>query len=49
MWLTAVPVRGIIYTAVFMMLVAIWAWRFPSSVEEYDNRKAQGKKIGWIK
>jgi uncharacterized membrane protein YbaN (DUF454 family) len=49
MWLTAVPVRGIIYTAMFMMLVAIWAWRFPSSVEEYDSRKAQGKKIGWIK
>lgn len=49
MWLTAVPVRGVIYTAVFMMLVAVWAWRFPSSVEEYDSRKAQGKKIGWIK
>ena len=49
MWLTAVTVRGIIYTAMFMMLVAIWAWRFPSSVEEYDSRKAQGKKIGWIK
>jgi hypothetical protein len=32
-----------------MMLVAVWAWRFPSSVEEYDSRKAQGKKIGWIK
>ena len=49
MWLTAVPVRGIIYTALFMLCVAIWAWRFPSSVEEYDSRKAQGKKIGWIK
>jgi uncharacterized membrane protein YbaN (DUF454 family) len=49
MWLTAVPVRGIIYTALFMLCVAIWAWRFPSSVEEHDRRKAQGKKIGWFK
>lgn len=49
MWLTAVPVRGIIYTALFMACVAIWAWRFPSSVEEHDSRVAAGKRIGWIK
>ena len=49
MWLTSVPVRGIIYTALFMLCVAIWAWRFPSSVEEYDRRTAAGKRIGWIK
>jgi len=49
MWLTSVPVRGIIYTALFMLCVAIWAWRFPSSVEEYDRRIAAGKRIGWIK
>jgi len=49
MWLTAVPVRGIIYTALFMLCVAVWAWRFPSSVEEYDRRIAAGKRIGWIK
>lgn len=49
MWLTSVPVRGIIYTALFMLCVAIWAWRFPSSPEEYDRRIAAGKRIGWIK
>lgn len=49
MWLTSVPVRGIIYTALFMLCVAVWAWRFPSSVEEYDRRMAAGKRIGWIK
>jgi len=49
MWLTSVPVRGIIYTALFMLCVAVWAWRFPSSVEEYDRRIAAGKRIGWIK
>ena len=43
-----VPVKGVIYTAIFMCFVAIWAWRFPSSVEEHDRRIANGKKIGWI-
>jgi len=43
-----VPLRGIIYTALFMALVAVWAWRFPSTVEEYDLRIAEGRKIGWF-
>jgi hypothetical protein len=49
MSLTNVPTRGIIYTALFMLCVAIWAWRFPSSVEEHDRRKENGEKIGWLK
>jgi len=32
-----------------MALVAIWAWRYPSSKEEHDIRLEAGKKIGWIK
>jgi uncharacterized membrane protein YbaN (DUF454 family) len=48
MWFTGVKPIGILSTAVFMSLVAIWAWRFPGSVEVYDQRKAQGKKIGWF-
>ena len=43
-----VPVRGVVYTGIFMLLVAIWAWRYPSSVEEHDRRIANGKKIGWF-
>ncbi len=49
MWLTAVPVRGIIYTALFMACVAVWAWRYPSSPEEYHRRKDAGENIGWFK
>lgn len=49
MWFSGVKPIGIISTAVFMALVAVWAWRYPSTVEEYENRKALGKKIGWIK
>ena len=43
-----VPVRGVVYTGMFMFCVAVWAWRFPGSVEEHDNRIANGKKIGWF-
>jgi uncharacterized membrane protein YbaN (DUF454 family) len=43
-----VPVRGVVYTGIFMCIVAIWAWRFPGSVEEHDERIANGKKIGWF-
>lgn len=48
MWFTGVKPIGIISTAVFMALVAIWAWRFPGSVEEHDTRIAEGRKIGWF-
>jgi uncharacterized membrane protein YbaN (DUF454 family) len=49
MTVSGVKPVGIISTAGFMALVAIWAWRFPSSVEEHDRRKAAGEKIGWLK
>jgi uncharacterized membrane protein YbaN (DUF454 family) len=48
MFFTGVPTRGIIYTAGFMALVAVWAWRWPGSVEEHDQRIAEGRKIGWF-
>lgn len=48
MYTGGVSAKGIIYTAVFMALVAVWAWRYPSSVEEHDRRIAQGKKVGWF-
>ena len=43
-----VPIKGVVYTAIFMACVATWAWRFPGSVEEHDNRIANGRKIGWF-
>jgi uncharacterized membrane protein YbaN (DUF454 family) len=39
---------GIISTACFMAIVAIWAWRWPGSVEEHEKRIVAGKKIGWF-
>ena len=43
-----VPVKGIVYTGIFMLFVAVWAWRFPGSVEEHDLRITEGRKIGWF-
>ena len=42
-------IKAVIFSGAFMALVAAWAWRFPSSVAEHDTRKAQGKRIGWIR
>jgi uncharacterized membrane protein YbaN (DUF454 family) len=43
-----VPVKGVVYTGIFMACVAVWAWRYPSSVAVYDQRIAEGRKIGWF-
>ena len=40
--------KGVVYTGIFMFFVAVWAWRFPGSIEEHDNRIAHGRKIGWF-
>jgi uncharacterized membrane protein YbaN (DUF454 family) len=48
MWFTGVKPIGIISTAIFMALVAVWAWRYPSSVEEHDRRITSGRKVGWF-
>jgi uncharacterized membrane protein YbaN (DUF454 family) len=49
MWLTTHNIRAILFTGLFMMAVAIWAWRFPGSVAEHQRRKTNGEKIGWLK
>ena len=43
-----VPVKGVVYTGIFMFFVAVWAWRFPGSVAEHDRRIAEGRKVGWF-
>jgi uncharacterized membrane protein YbaN (DUF454 family) len=49
MWFTTHNVKAVVATGITMMLVAIWAWRYPSTVEEYNRRKEAGEKIGWFK
>ena len=48
MTISGVKPIGIVSTGIFMLLVAVWAWRYPSSVEEHDLRVEQGRRIGWF-
>ena len=48
MYFTGVPARGILFSGIFMFFVAVWAWRFPGSIEEHDKRIEEGRKIGWF-
>jgi uncharacterized membrane protein YbaN (DUF454 family) len=49
MWFTTGNVKAILWTGGFMVLVAIWAWRYPGSHEEHQRRKDAGKRIAWLK
>ena len=41
--------NAVLYSGIFMILVAAWAWKYPSSIEEYNHRKENGKKIAWLR
>ena len=38
----------LIIVAACFLIILIWAFRYPGSVEEYDKRIKEGKKIGWL-
>ncbi len=44
-----VPLRIVGYAGFTFLLICIWAFRYPGSVEEYNKRIKEGKKIGWFK
>ena len=48
-WFTTYNIAAVAWTGGSMALVAIWAWRYPGSVEEHSKREQLGKKIGWLK
>ena len=43
------PIKAVIFSAIFMALVAVWAWRYPSTVEEWQRRTDNNERIGWFK
>lgn len=49
MWFTTYNIKATGYAAISMSLVAIWAWRFPGSVDEYNNRVKLNKRVAWFK
>ena len=48
MWLT-LPIRIVLYAGITFVLIMFWAFRYPGSEEEYDERVRKGQKIGWFK
>lgn len=48
LWLTA-PIKAATISSICMFLVAVWAWRYPDTIEEHQRRKNNGEKIGWLK
>ena len=47
--LVTAPLKVAVWSGAFMFLVAVWAWRFPNTVEEHQRRIKNGEKIGWLK
>ena len=43
------PLRIVGYAGFTFLLICIWAFRYPGSVEEYNKRIKEGKKIGLFK
>jgi len=41
--------NAILWSGGFMVLVAIWAWGYPGSVEEHTRRVKEGKRVAWLK
>ena len=49
LWFTTHNIHAIIGSGSFMLLVAVWTWRFPGSLNEYHRRQLNNHKIGWFK
>lgn len=49
MWFTTHNWKAVVGLGVTMALVALWAIKYPGSLEEWKRRKAAGEKIGWFK
>jgi hypothetical protein len=49
LWFTTGNPKAVLWSGGFMVLVAIWAWRFPGSEAIHTERKRLGKRIAWLK
>lgn len=38
LWFTTYNLNAVLWSGGFMALVAVWAWRYPGSEEEYNKR-----------
>lgn len=49
MWFTTGNIKAILWTGGFMLLVAIWGWRYPGSEDIWQARRNAGKRVAWLK
>lgn len=49
LWFTTENIKAAAWSGGFMALVAIWAWRYPGTVEEQERRVEAGEKVAWLK
>ena len=49
LWFSTGNIKATLWSAGFMALVAVWAWRYPGSVEEQERRIQQGKRVSWLR
>ena len=49
LWFGTGNLNAVLWSGGFMALVALWAWRYPGSVEEYNRRVEAGEKIAWLR
>ena len=49
LWFTTGNIMAVLWSGIFMILVAIWGWRYPGSEEEHERRVREGKRIAWLK
>lgn len=49
LWFSTRDWKLVLSVGLGMLLCAVWALKYPSSVEEYEQRRLQGRRIGWFK
>ena len=49
LWFTTGNPTAVLYSGIFMALVAVWGWRYPGSEAEYQRRKELGLRQAWLK
>ena len=48
-WFGTGNANAVMYSGLFMAGVAVWAWRYPGSVEEHTRRLEAGERVAWLR
>lgn len=48
LWFSTGNLKAVAWSGSFMALIALWAWKFPNTVDEWKKRKENGEKISWF-